>query len=316
MGSIPQLSVIKGEQRELVPKLLHKIYEENLELIPDRKQQPAIIFTDSKNNEQIITYDEFNKMGNKFANVILTNADKCKSIKNQDGDWIVAVCMQPSNKLILTLMSIWKSGAAYLPIDPSFPANRVEHILNESRPILVIHDESSHDLSIFGHTPCISFDQLEMQASDCSWDNIPISRTLTHGNSELGIVLYTSGSTGVPKGKAIKPSLEVKYLKILFYFLSGVRLPHSVILNRLQWQWNTFPHSPTEKIGIFKTALTFVDSVPELWSPLLNGSLILQYLSFTKELIGLNFYLRNGYFGCTKTNNERSRKTCCFTGFI
>lgn len=49
---------------------------------------------------------------------------------------------------------------------------------------------------------------------------------------------------------------------------------HATILNRLQWQWNRFPYSTTEKVGIFKTALTFVDSVTEIWGPLLNGMAI------------------------------------------
>lgn len=57
----------------------------------------------------------------------------------------------------------------------------------------------------------------------------------------------------------------------LFYASPGVRLPHSIIMNRLQWQWDRFPYSSTETHGIFKTALTFVDHVSEVWGPLLNG---------------------------------------------
>lgn len=46
-------------------------------------------------------------------------------------------------------------------------------------------------------------------------------------------------------------------------------------MNRLQWQWETFPYSSTEKIGVFKTALTFVDSISEIWGPLLTSKLII-----------------------------------------
>jgi non-ribosomal peptide synthetase component F len=52
---------------------------------------------------------------------------------------------------------------------------------------------------------------------------------------------------------------------------TGVRLSHQAVLNRLQWQWCTFPYGPEEHICVFKTALTFVDSVAELWGPLLQG---------------------------------------------
>lgn len=51
-------------------------------------------------------------------------------------------------------------------------------------------------------------------------------------------------------------------------------MPHSIIVNRLKWQWDAFPYSPTETVGIFKTALTFVDSVAEIWGPLLCGMAI------------------------------------------
>jgi non-ribosomal peptide synthetase component F len=57
--------------------------------------------------------------------------------------------------------------------------------------------------------------------------------------------------------------------------ISGVRIPHKIILNRLQWQFKTFPYSSSEKFCVFKTALTFVDSVSEIWGPLVNGLSIL-----------------------------------------
>lgn len=57
--------------------------------------------------------------------------------------------------------------------------------------------------------------------------------------------------------------------------LAGVRLSHSSLMNRLQWQWETFPYSSTEQICVFKTSLTFGDSVAEIWSPLLTGRTVL-----------------------------------------
>lgn len=54
-----------------------------------------------------------------------------------------------------------------------------------------------------------------------------------------------------------------------------MRLPHQVVLNRLHWQWCEFPYGPEEHTCVFKTALTFVDSVAELWGPLLQGRKVL-----------------------------------------
>lgn len=66
--------------------------------------------------------------------------------------------------------------------------------------------------------------------------------------------------------------MELTIIHSLLLLLAGVRLPHSIIMNRLEWQWQQFPYSSTETHGIFKTALTFVDHVSEVWGPLLNGA--------------------------------------------
>lgn len=60
--------------------------------------------------------------------------------QNSDGDSIIAVCFEPSETLVVTLLAIWKLGAAYLPLDATFPRSRTEHILRESEPLLVVTD--------------------------------------------------------------------------------------------------------------------------------------------------------------------------------
>lgn len=176
--------------------------------------------------------------------------------------------------------------AAYLPLDVTFPSNRISHILNESRPVLVsqsqqmtiialltnyhfflnqiIYDDDFERSDEFGESlNSIQFNELKKESQQLSNANIDDSLTLTEGKSDLGLVLYTSGSTGVPK---------------------GVRLPHRIVQNRLEWQWKRFPYSETETYAVFKTALTFVDSVTEIWGPLLNGmSLVIVPKEVTKN---------------------------------
>lgn len=87
------------------------------------------------------TYQELNDVTNKIARTILEIKNINNLTSNSDGDYVVAVSMQPSDKLVIALLSIWKAGAAYLPLDEAFPEPRVEHILTESKPMMVIFDQ-------------------------------------------------------------------------------------------------------------------------------------------------------------------------------
>lgn len=249
MGSLPQLSISKGAQRLLTPRLLHKIFEENVD--NGHGSNTALIYEDSVEGLRKTSYNVLNSRTNRLAHAIINQVvDIDKSVRNSDGDWIIAVCMPPSDHLVMALLAIWKAGGTYLPLDVTFPANRIHHILSEAKPVLVIYDESYKMVENFRGTSCVSFQQLVEDSKDSSNANISPDATLGGELYDLAIILYTSGSTGVPK---------------------GVRIPHQVILNRLQWQWQKFPYSKTEKNCVFKTALTFVDSVSEIWGPLLNG---------------------------------------------
>lgn len=246
MGTIAKLSIVKGQQLEIIPRPLHRIFEENLS---HHSHKTALIYNQDNSHDRQTTYMHMNQRANQCARLLVREATQRFAQTNADGDFIVAVCMQPSDALVTTLLAIWKSGASYLPIDPTFPINRIQHILKESRPIMVIHDDDV-EKSRFHTVPTLTISELNMNSTQLNEENLRVEEMLGNGESELAIVLYTSGSTGIPK---------------------GVRLPHEVILNRLQWQWSTFPYATHETVGVFKTALTFVDSVAELWGPLLCG---------------------------------------------
>lgn len=253
MGTLPQLSVIKGPQRDVHAQLIHRMFEQSLNRGKHYGQTALIDRCGAADDEQRTDYAHLNGNANRYARSMVRTIQSSSGQCNGDGDWIVAVCMPPSARLVTTLLACMKAGAAYLPIDPAFPLQRIEHILHEAQPALVIHDDGYAEAdTVFGGVTHLSDAELHRRSETGMYGSADLSdeETLSGDRCQLAIVLYTSGSTGVPK---------------------GVRLPHSIIQNRLQWQFEALPFAETERVGVFKTALTFVDSVQEIWGPLLNS---------------------------------------------
>ncbi|CAL8104235.1 unnamed protein product [Orchesella dallaii] len=198
------------------------------------------------------TFQQLDDISTKISHAILEVIRNTPN-HNPDGDRVIGMCIQPSDRLITILFGILKAGAAYLPFDISFPEERISKIVNDCRPLLVICDGKSNVLgkfeSVKNLTKVLSTDELYKNISPFPKNGGNKRNGGGLGGEETAVVLYTSGSSGEPK---------------------GVRLSHKAVLNRLQWQWDQFPFIPTEKC-VFKTALTFVDSVAEIFGPLLQG---------------------------------------------
>ncbi|KAM3957963.1 LOW QUALITY PROTEIN: nonribosomal peptide synthetase ebony [Aphomia sociella] len=248
MGSLPRVSVVTGGRVAVpsapLPSILSRLASSG---------KTALVYSDETCNVQI-SYAELDARTNAMAKALAAHARATGT--NRDGDYVVAVCMQPNHNTVMALLAIWKAGAAYVPMEPSFPQARISHILQDAEPALVIYDDSANlDMFAGSGIPTISFEELKQEASGLSAEELKHGDVLARSNTDsIAIVLYTSGSTGIPK---------------------GVRLPYSAICNRLWWQFRTFPYSCTESTCVWKTALTFVDSVCEIWGPLLHGRTLL-----------------------------------------
>ncbi|OWR44785.1 Ebony [Danaus plexippus plexippus] len=133
MGSLPPESVVSGARTSVPAAPLIKHMQQ---MDSDRI---ALIYSDETCRKQI-TYAELEAKTNAISRALTAHARPRGA--NRDNDFVIAVCMQPTHKTIMALLSTWKAGAAYLPIEPSFPQGRISHILKDSEPSLVIYDHT------------------------------------------------------------------------------------------------------------------------------------------------------------------------------
>ncbi|MEK2479516.1 amino acid adenylation domain-containing protein [Streptomyces noursei] len=120
---------------------------------------------------------------------------------------LVGVCLGRSADLAAALLGVLKAGAAYVPLDPAYPADRLRHMIDDSRVRLVLTDTDTAELPVFQDgVEAVRADRLEDAAEDPPRDGGARPQNLAY-------VIYTSGSTGKPKGVAITHANIVSFLE-------------------------------------------------------------------------------------------------------
>ncbi|MEU4473967.1 amino acid adenylation domain-containing protein [Micromonospora sp. NPDC023888] len=144
-----------------------------------------------------ITYAELNSRANRMARELV---DRGAGPEDR-----VAVLLPRSIRQVVTILAIAKSGAAYLPIDPTYPADRVAYLCADARPKLVVTDTAGA-ARLGADQPVVDVDDPDTVAR---WESRPGTdltdrdRTAALGLDHPAYVIYTSGSTGRPKGAVI-----------------------------------------------------------------------------------------------------------------
>ena len=159
---------------------------------------------------------------------------------------VVGICMDRSIDMVVSILAILNAGAAYLPIDPDYPDARIEYILTDANPDVVLSHSTWNPKLGMTRQKVLYVDQLSHEIGNC--ENTFIERKLHADN--IAYIIYTSGSTGRPKGAANT---------------------HGAILNRLQWMQKEFELDTSDCV-LQKTSFGFDVSVWEFLWPLMYGA--------------------------------------------
>ena len=157
----------------------------------ERPNHEALVACDAK-----LTYQQMDEATNRIANNL-----RERGVKEHDR---VALLLPRTSRLILSLFGILKTGAAYIPCDPEYPADRIKLILEDSkaRYIITTHDHMHH-------VPADKAIDVEMLLAD-SVCCTPVTANITP--NDLAYLIYTSGSTGRPKGVMLRHESICNYL--------------------------------------------------------------------------------------------------------
>jgi amino acid adenylation domain-containing protein len=154
-----------------------------------RPSWPAMIF-----GSCISTYAAFNANANRLAHILIG-----RGIGAEDR---VAIVLERSIEMVTALFAVMKAGAAYVPVDPEYPAARITQMLTNAAPALVLTNRKYSG----GYNGCLCLDAEEnVAAMQHSRDHDPTDadRVRPCGVANAAYVIYTSGSTGTPKGVVV-----------------------------------------------------------------------------------------------------------------
>ncbi|MER6077213.1 non-ribosomal peptide synthase/polyketide synthase [Streptomyces sp. NPDC001833] len=185
--------------------------------------------------EQRLTYAELDQRVERLAHTLAAHGARAETT--------VAVALPRSLALVVTLLAVHRAGAAYLPLDPGHPAERLAYTLTDAHPACLVTGEGAAVPDTGVPRLTVTADGTPEHPADAP---LPTSCDARHP----AYVIYTSGSTGRPK---------------------GVTVPHAGIVNRLLWMQDTYRLGAADRV-LQKTPAGFDVSVWEFFWPLITGA--------------------------------------------
>src|SRR5258707_5227521 len=210
------------------------------QLVADRAafapHAPAMI-----SGSEVVSYGELDSRTNQIAHYLTALGVGPEAPNN-----IVALCLDRSVDAVVFALGILKAGAAYLPLDPSYPTERLGFTLSDARPRVLITRQLIAESLPEGSWHTIAIDRDLAEISSQRTD--PSIRDMT--GADLAYVIYTSGSTGQPK---------------------GVEITHQNLMNLIGWHQDAFQIDAEDKASLL-ASVGFDAAVWETWPYLTAGS--------------------------------------------
>jgi len=196
-GPVPKMELMTPAEKELLLKLsagakkeyaapatIIELFERQMELTPDAQ---AVLYEDSS-----LTYRELDERANQLGHYLRA--------KGVEPETAVPICIERGIGMIVCILGVLKAGAAYVPVDPAYPQNRIDRLLDDIGASVIIASGTCSRLISRGDAVLILPDQEDELIGMAGK-----SRPGRHLNSNsLAYIIYTSGSTGLPKGVLIE----------------------------------------------------------------------------------------------------------------
>lgn len=247
---------------ELTARCLHHSFEAQVRQTPTT---PALFY-----QEQVISYAELNTQANQLAHTLIAAGYGCGAR--------VAICLERSPALVVTILAVLKSGAAYIPLDPDYPAERLAYLLTDAGAAGLLTESTLAAQLPTVTVPVYFVDQIEAGTQPTT---DPVTAVTP---ADPFYQIYTSGSTGLPK---------------------GVILPHAGVANTIHATARRIALGPGDRLLPF-VPLGFDAAAIDLFAPLSCGAALVIHPHPTRladhEL--LDFCQR---YGITVTNFSTAR---------
>ncbi|HDR8112236.1 TPA: amino acid adenylation domain-containing protein, partial [Bacillus cereus] len=217
-----------------------ELFEEQVIKTPDKI---ALEFKD-----ETLTYKELNEKANQLANYLRG--------KGIDKHSIIAIMEIHSIELLISILGVLKSGATYLPIDPVYPIDRINYMLEDSKSNMLLTSLKKEDE--------IKFEGNVINIKDLDLDNYSKNNLMKINDlNDLVYIIYTSGSTGKPK---------------------GVMVEQQGLTNYICWANKMYLKDEDEVMALY-SSISFDLTVTSIFAPLISGHKIIIYENDETEFI-------------------------------